>query len=154
MTNDPHIVRTGDTDWSQVFRGRHPFNPASEMRMVAVGSASGLKRLGVNLVRIPPGKESFIPHAHTLCEEFAFVLEGRGEAVLDGVAYSIGPGDFVGFPCDGVVHSLRCTGPGASSISPPARVDARRSPTCRPSARPRSSAAIVSSSTATTASSG
>jgi uncharacterized cupin superfamily protein len=110
-TDDPHVIRTGKTDWSQAYRGRHPFNPASEMRMVAIGSASGLKRLGVNLIRIPPGKESFIPHAHTLSEEFAFVLEGQGEAVLDGVAHAIGPGDFVGFPCDGVVHSLRCTGP-------------------------------------------
>lgn len=112
MTDDPHIVRTGQTNWAQAYRGRHPFNPASEMRMVAIGAAAGLKRLGVNLIRVPPGKESFIPHAHTLSEEFVFVLEGQGEAVLDGVAHPIGPGDFVAFPCDGVVHSVRCTGAG------------------------------------------
>ena len=109
---DPHIIKTGATDWAQAWRGRHPFNPASEMRILRLAGATGLKRLGVNLIRIPPGKESFIPHAHTREEEFVFVLEGSGEMVLDGVAHPVGPGDFVGFPTDGVVHSLRSLGPG------------------------------------------
>ena len=104
MADPKHIVRTAGTDWSQVWRGRHPFNPASEMRIVQLGGQTGLKRIGVNLIRIPPGKESFIPHAHSTSEEFVFVLEGAGEAVLDGVGHAVGPGDFVGFPIDGVVH--------------------------------------------------
>jgi uncharacterized cupin superfamily protein len=112
MAEPKPIVRTGGIDWSQVWRGRHPFNPASEMRIVPLGAPSGLKRIGASLIRIPPGKESFIPHAHTLSEEFVFVLEGAGEVVLDGVAHPIGPGDFVGFPTDGVVHSVRSLGPG------------------------------------------
>jgi uncharacterized cupin superfamily protein len=111
VADDPHIVRTGGLDWTKVWRGRHPFNPASEMRIVRLGGEAGLTRIGVNLVRVPPGKESFIPHAHTLQEEFAFVLEGRGEVLLDGVRHPIGPGDFVGFPTDGVVHSIACAGP-------------------------------------------
>jgi uncharacterized cupin superfamily protein len=112
MPDDPHIICTRETDWRQVWRGRHPFNPASEMQMAPLGDPAGLTRLGVNLIRIPPGKESFIPHAHTLSEEFVFVVEGAGEAVLDGLAHPIGPGDFVAFPTDGVVHSIRATGPG------------------------------------------
>jgi uncharacterized cupin superfamily protein len=32
--------------------------------------------------------------------------------VLDGVGHAVGPGDFVGFPIDGVVHSLKSKGPG------------------------------------------
>jgi uncharacterized cupin superfamily protein len=112
MAEDPHIVRTAVTDWSKVWRGRHPFNPASEMQMVTLGRQAGMKRVGVNLVRIPPGKESFIPHAHAVQEEFVFVLEGAGEVVLDGVAHPLGAGDFVGFPTDGVVHSVVSKGPG------------------------------------------
>jgi uncharacterized cupin superfamily protein len=112
MADDKHIVRTADVDWSKVWRGRHPFNPASEMKLVPLGDAAGLQRVGVSLIRIPPGKESFIPHAHALQEEFVFILEGAGEAVLDGVRHAVGPGDFLGFPTDGVVHSLVCTGPG------------------------------------------
>ncbi|MFL5295872.1 MAG: cupin domain-containing protein [Phenylobacterium sp.] len=112
MADPTHIVRTGGTDWSKVWRGRHPFNATSEMQLVPLGGPTGMKRVGASLIRIPPGKESFIPHAHTLSEEFAFVLEGRGEVVLDGEAHPIGPGDFVGFPTDGVVHSVRSVGPG------------------------------------------
>ena len=112
MAEPKHIVRTGGIDWSQTWRGRHPFNPASEMRLVSLGDPAGLQRVGVSLIRIPPGRESFIPHAHAVQEEFVFILEGAGEVVLDGVAHPVGPGDFVGFPTDGVVHSLRCVGPG------------------------------------------
>ena len=112
MADDPHIVRTGGMDWAKAFHGRHPFNPASEMRIARLGGETGLKAMGVNLIRIPAGKESFIPHAHSLEEEFVFILEGAGDVVLDGVAHPVGPGDFVGFPTDGVVHSLVSKGPG------------------------------------------
>jgi uncharacterized cupin superfamily protein len=112
MADDPHIVRTAAIDWAQTWRGRHPFNPASEMRLAPLSGPAGMTRVGVSLIRIPPGKESFIPHAHAVQEEFVFILEGAGEAVLDGVAHAVGPGDFVGFPTDGVVHSLRSLGPG------------------------------------------
>lgn len=105
-----HLIRYADLDWSRAFRGRHPFNPASEMSMIRVGDLSGLTRLGANLIRIPPGKESFIPHAHSVEEEMVLVISGSGEVVLDGVAQAIGPGDFVGFPTDGVVHHLLNTG--------------------------------------------
>ena len=112
MADPKHIQRTGQVDWSQVWRGRHPFNPASEMQLVPLGDPAGMSQLGVHLIRIPPGKESFIPHAHSVSEEFVFILEGSGEMVLDGVGHPVGPGDFVGFPIDGVVHSLRSKGPG------------------------------------------
>lgn len=112
MADPKHIVRTAGLDWGQAWRGRHPFNPASEMRIARISDPTGMTRVGVNLIRIPPGKESFIPHAHRVQEEFIFVLEGAGEVTLDGAAHRLGPGDFVGFPTDGMVHSLKSTGPG------------------------------------------
>jgi uncharacterized cupin superfamily protein len=112
MADPKHIVRTGGLDWSQVWRGRHPFNPASDMQMVPLGDPAGMSQIGAHLIRIPPGKESFIPHAHTVSEEFVFILEGAGEMVLDRIGHAVGPGDFVGFPIDGVVHSLKSKGPG------------------------------------------
>jgi len=112
MADPKHIVRSGQTDWAQAWRGRHPFNPASEMKLVPLGDLTGMTRIGAHLIRIPPGKESFIPHAHSTSEEFVFIVEGAGEMVLDGVGHPVGPGDFVGFPIDGVVHSLKSKGPG------------------------------------------
>ena len=105
-----HVIRADDVDWERAPPGRHLFNPASEMRMVRLGDMSGLKRLGANLIRIPPGKESFIPNAHLVEEELVFVIEGAGEVILDGVRHLIGPGDYVGFPTDGVIHSIVNTG--------------------------------------------
>jgi uncharacterized cupin superfamily protein len=110
MAEPRHIVRTAGLDWSQARHGRHPFNPASEMRIVPLGDLSGMKRILTNLIRIPPGKESWIPHAHSVEEETVFVLEGAGQVVLDGVGYPVGPGDYIGFPTDGVVHSMVNTG--------------------------------------------
>ncbi|WP_411286981.1 cupin domain-containing protein, partial [Phenylobacterium sp.] len=111
--SDPkHLVRTHALDWSQAFHGRHPFNPDSDMRMAPLGDAVGLKRAAVHLMRVAPGKQSFIPHAHAVQEEWVFILEGSGEVVLDGAATAIGPGDFIGFPIDGVVHHLANTGSG------------------------------------------
>lgn len=112
MADPKHIVRTGQVDWAQAWRGRHPFNPASEMKLVPLGDPAGMSQLGAHLIRIPPGKESYIPHAHSVSEEFVFILEGVGEMVLDGIGHPVGPGDFVGFPIDGVVYSLKSKGPG------------------------------------------
>lgn len=109
---DRRIIRTRDLDWSSQRSGRHPFNPASEMKLVPLGDQSGMKRVLTNLIRLPPGKESFIAHNHAVEEEFIFVLEGEGEVTLDGVAHAVGPGDFVGFPTDGTVHGFRNTGTG------------------------------------------
>ena len=110
MADPTHIVRTGQIDWSQLPAGRHPFNPASEMKVARLGDQTGMRRVLTNLVRLPPGKESFIGHAHHVEEEFIFILEGSGQVVLDGVAHAVGVGDFVGFPTDGVVHAFVNTG--------------------------------------------
>ena len=110
MADPRHIVRTRDTDWTKVRAGRHPFNPASEMRRVGLGDQTGMRRVLTNLIRLPPGKESFIAHAHAVEEEFIFILEGAGQVTLEGDAHDVGPGDFIGFPTDGVVHAFRNTG--------------------------------------------
>jgi uncharacterized cupin superfamily protein len=111
MTDSKHIVRTGALDWSSIQRTRPPFNPMSDMKIAELGAEAGMKRLGVNLTRIPAGKQSFVPHAHSIEEEFVFVLGGVGEVVLDGVAHLIGAGGFIGFPTDGVAHHFVGVGP-------------------------------------------
>lgn len=110
MADPKHIVRTREIDWSQARPGRHPFNPDSEMRIARLGDQTGMRRVLTNLIRLPPGKESFIAHAHHVEEEFIFILEGSGQVVLDGVAHAVGVGDFIGFPTDGVVHAFINTG--------------------------------------------
>ena len=88
----------------------HPWNPASLMRGTQLGRSVGLKRTGVNFIRVPPGKESFVYHSHRYEEEWMYVLSGSGVALIDGQEFPIDAGDFLGFPTPSVAHLLRNTG--------------------------------------------
>lgn len=71
----------------------------------SIGFAAGLLRLGVNLMRLPPGERSSWPHAEENEEEFVYVLEGEVDAWIDGAVYPMKPGDFAAFPCGtGICH--------------------------------------------------
>jgi len=105
-----HVVRTGALKVDEAMHVRHPLNPNSDVRIHPLSRRAGMKRAHLNLGRIPPGKESFIPHAHALQEEFIFILEGAATAVIGETRVSLAPGDFVGFPTDGVTHHLINTG--------------------------------------------
>jgi len=89
----------------------HPWNPESLMRGTQLARSVGLRRTGVNLIRIPAGRESFAYHSHQHEEEWIYVLSGKALALIDDVEYEIGAGDFVGFPTPSVAHHLRNPGP-------------------------------------------
>lgn len=90
----------------------HPWNPLSLVRGTQLARGVGLKRTGVNLIRVAEGKESFVYHSHHYEEEWIYVLEGSGIALIDGSEYPVGPGDFMGFPTPSVAHNMRNPGPG------------------------------------------
>jgi uncharacterized cupin superfamily protein len=105
-----NLVRAADIDaHAQEFS--HPWNPESLMRGTQLARSVGLKRTGVNLIRIPAGKESFAYHSHQHEEEWIYVLSGKAIALIDDVEYEIGTGDFIGFPAPSVAHHLRNPGP-------------------------------------------
>ena len=105
-----NIVRAADIDaHAQEFS--HPWNAESLMRGTQLARSVGLKRTGVNLIRIPAGKESFAYHSHQHEEEWIYVLSGKGAALIDDVEYDVGAGDFIGFPTPSVAHHLRNPGP-------------------------------------------
>jgi uncharacterized cupin superfamily protein len=64
----------------------------------ALGDATGLTKLGINLTTLPPGKESSMRHTHTHEDEFVFVVEGEVVLVTDGGEQRLGPGMCAGFP--------------------------------------------------------
>jgi len=105
-----NIVRAADIDaHAQEFS--HPWNPESLMRGTQLARSVGLKRTGVNFIRVPAGKESFVYHSHQHEEEWIYVLSGHALALIDDVEYEVGPGDFIGFPAPSVAHHLRNPGP-------------------------------------------
>lgn len=105
----PELVRAADAAAKEGTHA-HPWNPKSEMHGVQLGRLAGLKRTGISLARIPPGKESFVYHSHEREEEWLYILSGAGTAEIDGAEYEVGPGDFMGFPTPSVAHHLRNTG--------------------------------------------
>lgn len=71
----------------------------------AIGRAAGLLKIGVNLMRLPPGERSSWPHAEEKEEEFVYVLEGEVDAWIDGSLHRMRPGDFAAFPAGtGICH--------------------------------------------------
>jgi uncharacterized cupin superfamily protein len=85
----------------------HPWNPKSHLIGMQLSRALGLKRTGVSIARIPPGKESFVYHSHQREEEWLYILSGRGIAEIDGAEMEVGAGDFMAFPTPSVAHHLK-----------------------------------------------
>ncbi len=100
------VVRAADRSGEHEYRFAHPLNPASEIHGFPLARATGLARVGLWFLRVPPGKESFIYHRHHGEEEFMYVLAGRAMVEIDGVEHEVAAGDFGGFPA-GPAHHLR-----------------------------------------------
>jgi uncharacterized cupin superfamily protein len=85
---------------------KHPWNANSDVYITRLGVAAGLARTAISLARVPPGKESFVYHSHENCEEWLYIVSGKGRAEIDGVLHEVGPGDFMGFTAPGPAHHL------------------------------------------------
>lgn len=101
-----YLLRAADIE-ARAQSFSHPWNPRSELIGYALAKSTGLRRLGVTIARMPPGKESFVYHSHWTEEEWIYILSGRGIARIDGTDYGVGAGDFMAFPVPGVAHHLR-----------------------------------------------
>lgn len=72
-----------------------------------LGDLFGLKNFGVNLTRLAPGAMSSLRHAHSLQDEFVYVLAGRAVLITDAGETPLGAGMCAGFPAGtGDAHHL------------------------------------------------
>jgi uncharacterized cupin superfamily protein len=63
----------------------------------ALGDLFGLSNFGVNLTRLAPGAMSALRHAHTVQDEFIYLLEGHAVLVTEEGETSLSPGMCAGF---------------------------------------------------------
>lgn len=71
------------------------------------GRKLGLKRMGVGLDVLRPGRRTSWPHAHSHEEEFVYVVSGKPKVWLDGHTHDLSPGDGIAFvPGTGVSHTF------------------------------------------------
>lgn len=86
-------------------RHRYPNSDEYNGYQRSIGRVAGLLKIGVNLMRLPPGERSSWPHAEEKEEEFVYVLGGEVDCWIDGVLHPMKPGDFAAFPAGtGICH--------------------------------------------------
>jgi uncharacterized cupin superfamily protein len=71
-----------------------------------LGRAAGTKGVGLNRVRVAPGKLPTPPHSHGASEELFYILEGSGLAWQDEQVHEVRPGDCVIHRADELEHTL------------------------------------------------
>jgi uncharacterized cupin superfamily protein len=71
-----------------------------------LGDAAGTRDVGVNRVRVAPGKLPTPPHSHGASEELYFVLAGSGLAWQDGAVHEVRPLDCVIHRPDEMEHTF------------------------------------------------
>lgn len=73
-----------------------------------LGDLFGLANFGVNLTTLAPGGMSALRHAHSVQDEFVYVLEGTATLVTDEGKTALRPGMCVGFRAGtGNAHHVR-----------------------------------------------
>lgn len=64
----------------------------------ALGSYFGLQNFGVNLATLAPGAQSSLRHAHSVQDEFVYVIAGTPTLITSNGTFLLGPGQCIGFP--------------------------------------------------------
>jgi uncharacterized cupin superfamily protein len=95
----------GLSHWDEVesFRSAKGEMDATWQRL---GAAAGTRTVGVNRVRVEPGKLPTPPHSHGASEELYFVLSGSGLAWQDGAVHEVRPLDCVIHRADEMEHTF------------------------------------------------
>ena len=105
--NNKHPNIGNYKDFQQPDESHYP--ESSELLSIGspVGKKLGLKKIGVHIEHVPPGRRTSYPHAELDEEEFVYVIDGKIDVWMDGELYPLGSGDFVAFPkATGIAHTF------------------------------------------------
>jgi uncharacterized cupin superfamily protein len=91
--------------WDEVEQ-RHRAKGEMDADWQPLGGAAGTRGVGVNRVRVAPGKLPTPPHSHGASEELYFVLAGSGLAWQDGEVHEVRPLDCVIHRPDEMEHTF------------------------------------------------
>ncbi len=91
--------------WDDVER-HHRAKGEMDATWQRLGDPAGTRTVGLNRVRVAPGKLPTPPHSHGASEEIYYVLEGSGLAWQDGAVHEVRPGDCVIHRADHHEHTF------------------------------------------------
>jgi mannose-6-phosphate isomerase-like protein (cupin superfamily) len=100
--------------------------PGRELQWLVTPETIGAEKISMAVMDCPPGSTVRPLHSHKDIEEILFILEGQGEAWVDGEVAAFRQGDAVLFPANSK-HMVRNTGNTSlrtcSIFSPPTTPD-------------------------------
>ncbi len=73
----PVLLTATDIEAMEAVARLHPLNPNALRLRKSLGDATGLTRLGVPRIELPPGRDSSEYHRHLYEEEFVYVPPAR-----------------------------------------------------------------------------
>jgi len=106
MNKPAELLTTADIAGMEGQTKAHLLNPEAIRVSKSLGAKTGLTDLGFHLYTVMPGREYAEYHRHLYEEQCFYILSGRGEATIDEKRYAIAAGDFLGFPKNGVAHTI------------------------------------------------
>ncbi len=106
----PHILTATDIGAMTPLVNKHFLNANAIRRQKSLGDATGLKNVGFHIVEVDPGFESTEYHRHHYEEECVYVLAGEATVTLGEAQHVLHAGDFIGYPIDGIAHTMKNTG--------------------------------------------
>jgi uncharacterized cupin superfamily protein len=92
--------------WDEVESHRREKGPMG-VSLQRLGDGAGAKGIGLNRVRVEPGRLSTPPHSHGLSEEIFYLLGGSGLLWQDEAVCEVRAGDTIVHTADGAEHSLK-----------------------------------------------
>jgi uncharacterized cupin superfamily protein len=95
----------GLAHWDEV-EGHRAAKGEMDAQWQMLGRAAGTAGVGVNRVRVAPGKLPTPPHSHGASEEVFFILSGSGLAWQDGDVHEVRPLDCVIHAADHFEHTF------------------------------------------------
>jgi len=102
-----HRLSADDCSALHEFRRVHQFNSNAVRLTRTLTEQLGLQDIGLHLVRLTQGHDSTQFHYHDTDEEFVYILEGRGIALIGESRFEVEAGDFMGFPAPSPGHALQ-----------------------------------------------
>ena len=94
------VAHWDDLEWRRNAKGE------MDAEWQRLGDAAGARAVGLNRVRVAPGRLPTPPHSHGASEEVFYVLSGSGLAWQDGDVHEVRPGDFVVHTADHFEHTF------------------------------------------------
>jgi uncharacterized cupin superfamily protein len=95
----------GIAHWDEV-EPQHRTKGEMDATWQRLGDPAGARTVGLNRVRVAPGKLPTPPHSHGASEEVYYVLAGSGLAWQDGEVHEVRPGDCVIHRADHHEHTF------------------------------------------------